>query len=132
MKTLTIFAAMSLMLNTGFAGLDIAEDIAAAIRAGNAKELSKHFNKNIDLTIPGNEGVYSQVQAEMILKDFFDKHPIKSFSILHKGTSKDGARYAIGNLITEKGSFRTYFYMKKKSDKYYIHEFSLSVEDEDK
>lgn len=109
-----------------------ADNIAVAIRTGNSKELSKHFNINIDLNIKGNEGVYSKAQAELILKDFFSKHIPKSFSIVHKGSSKDGARYAIGNLITGEGTFRTYFYMKKKSDKYYIHEFSLNIEGEDK
>jgi len=107
---------------------DIVENIALAIRSGNAKELSKNFNANIDLNIPGNEGVFSVSQAEMIIKEFFSKNPPKSFSVLHQGTSKDGARYFIGNLITDEKTFRTYFYMKKKSDRYYIHELSFSIE----
>ena len=131
MKITALLTSFLIFSSITFATLDVVDDIAIAIRSGNAKELSKYFNTNIDLNIPGNEGVYSKAQAELILKDFFAKHPLKSFSILHQGSSKDGARYAIGNLVTEKGTFRTYFYMKKKSDRYYIHEFSLSVEDED-
>lgn len=132
MKITTLITSFLIFSSMTYTTLDVVDDIAIAIRSGNAKELSKHFNTNIDLNIPGNEGVYSKAQSELILKDFFTKYPIKSFSILHKGASKDGARYAIGNLVTQKGTFRTYFYMKKKSDRYYIHEFSLSIEDEDR
>ena len=131
MKITTLLTSFLIFSSITFARPDVVDDIAIAIRSGNAKELSKYFNTNIDLNIPGNEGVYSKAQAELILKDFFSKHPLKSFSIVHQGSSKDGARYAIGNLVTEKGTFRTYFYMKKKSDRYYIHEFSLNIEDED-
>ncbi|PCH99133.1 MAG: hypothetical protein COB85_00665 [Bacteroidetes bacterium] len=107
------------------------EKIALAIRAGNAKELAKHFSKNIDLNIPGSEGVYSKTQAELIMKEFFSMYKTISFSTLHQGSSKDGAKYTIGNLKTDKGIFRLYYYMKKTSDVYYIHEFSLNEEDKD-
>ena len=115
-----------------FSDTDLSGPIEVALRAGNAKELAKLFNSNIDLNIPGNEGVYSKAQAELILKDFFSKYPPKSYTTLHKGTSSDGAMYTIGNLVTGKGTFRAYFYIKKNADKYYIHEFSLNVEENDK
>ena len=132
MKITTAITGFLLIFSITFASPDVVDDIAVAIRSGNAKELAKFFNANINLNIPENEGFYSKAQAELILKDFFSKNPLKSFTILHQGSSKDGARYAIGNMVIEKGTFRAYFYMKKESGHYYIHEFSLSEEDEDK
>jgi len=128
--------ALLTILFIGFLSLprigDLSQDIAIAIRAGNAKELSKYFNGNIDLNIPGNEGVFSKAQAELIMKDFFSKNTPKSFTVLHQGSSKDGAKYTIGSLVTEKITFRTYFYMKKKGEEYLIHELSLNSEEKDR
>ena len=134
MKAITLISILYLLFSLPGSSVWAAGDdekIALAIRAGNAKELSKYFSKNIDLNIPGSEGVFSKTQAELILKDFFSKYKTLSFNTLHQGSSKDGAKYTIGNLKTDKGSFRLYFYMKKTSDTYYIHEFSLNEEEKD-
>ena len=112
--------------------VDINEDISVALRAGNAKELTVFFNKTIDLNIPNNEGIFSKVQAELILKEFFDHYTASSFTILHQGSSKDGAKYSIGNLVTDKGMFRVYYYMKKVGESYLIFELSLNKEEKDK
>jgi len=112
-------------------GDGISHKIEIAIKAGNAHELSKLLHSSVDLNIPNNEGVYSKAQAELILKDFFSKNNPTGYKTLHQGSSKDGARYSIGNLTTEKGIYRAYFYMKKKGDTYFIHEFSLNDEKSD-
>jgi len=112
-------------------GRTTSERIEVAIRAGNAHELAKLLNSTVDLNIPDTEGVYSKAQAELILKDFFSKNNPKSYKTLHRGSSKDGARYSIGNLETENGMYRAYFYMKKNGDEYFIHEFSLNSEKND-
>jgi len=109
----------------------ISDRIEAAIKAGNAHELAKLLSSSVDLNIPGNEGVYSKAQAELILKDFFAKNNPTGYKTLHKGSSRDGALYSIGNLQTEKGIYRAYFYMKKKGEDYFIHEFSLNSEEKD-
>ena len=134
MKTVTLFSIFYIFFVlpcTNVLATGNNEKIALAIRAGNAKELSKYFSKNIDLNIPGSEGVFSKTQAELIMKDFFSKYKTLEFNTLHQGSSKDGAKYTIGNLKTDKGSFRLYFYMKKTADVYYIHEFSLSEEEKE-
>ena len=104
------------------ADLDIYEDIGAVIRSGNAKEIASYFNANVELTIKTQTSVYSKAQAELILKYFFEKNVPKSFTILHKGSSNEGTRYAIGNLTTSSNAFRTTFFVKQISGKYYIQE----------
>ena len=109
--------------------IDIYEEISNAIRSGNTKEVVKYFDANVDLTILTQEDVYSKAQAELIIKDFFTKNTPKSFTLLHKGTSKEGAMYAIGNLVTTQGStFRTYFFIKQNAGKYYIKELRFEKE----
>ena len=127
-----IIGAFLIQTSFGQTEKDISSSIEVAIKVGNAKELTKLFCNSIDLNIPGNEGVYSKAQSELILRDFFTKNNPKSYTTLHKGSSKDGAKYSIGSLITEKGTYRTYFYMKQKGDSYIIHEFSLNSEEKDR
>lgn len=108
---------------------DIYDEIAAAIRTGNAKEVSNYFSSNIDMTILTQESMYSKAQAEIVLKDFFAKNPPKSFVLIHKGTSKEGSMYAIGNMESSSGStFRTYFFIKQVSGKNLIQELRFEKE----
>ncbi|MFN6092799.1 MAG: DUF4783 domain-containing protein [Bacteroidota bacterium] len=105
-----IFAPLSLFSAPSI--VDPYEDIANAIRSGDARSVSRYFSNSVDLTLIGQEDVYSKAQAEQILKDFFNKNTPRSFSIIHRGESKDGAKYAIGNLTTSSGNYRVYYYFK--------------------
>ena len=59
-------------------GIDV---ISVAIKSGNAKEISKHFDSSISLKILNKEDVYSKAQAEIIIKDFIMKNPIKNYTL---------------------------------------------------
>ena len=117
------------MMSVGKAAFDIYDDISNAIKSGNSNAIANYFSSTVDLTILSVEDVYSKAQAEIILKDFFSKNTPKSFSILHKGTSKEGAMYGIGSLITEQGkSYRCYFYLKQNDRKFFIQELRFEKE----
>ena len=104
---------------------NVLDEIINAIKKGNSNELAKHFSNTIDLTIPGNEGTYSKNQAEMIMKDFFNKYASVSFNINNKGSSKQESQFAIGELKTNKGNFRTFFMLKEQSGKYYLQQLKI-------
>ena len=110
--------------------LDLIDDIASAIRSGNPKNISKFFIDNIDLKVIEQEDVYSKQQAEMILKDFFTKHPVKSYTIAHKSQPKGGSQYVIGALETLNGKFRTYFLIKTAGTQTLIQQFRIETENE--
>ncbi|MBK9400930.1 MAG: DUF4783 domain-containing protein [Bacteroidetes bacterium] len=130
MKSLiTILSLFLLSVNIASAELDLLDDIANALRSGEAKSVSKYFGNSVDLTIITQEEVYSKVQAEQVLRDFFSKNQPRSFTIIHKGESKEGARYAIGSLITTQGvSYRTYFYIKQQGGNAIIQELRFMKE----
>lgn len=118
--TLFLIGGFTVISNAAF---DIYDDISNAIQSGNSNVIAGYFNTTVDLTILAQEEVYSKTQAEIILKDFFSKNTPKSFSMLHKGTSKEGSMYGIGSLLTNQGgSFRVYFYLKQIGGKNYIQE----------
>jgi hypothetical protein len=108
----------------------VIDNIASAIRSGNPKNISKFFIDNIDLKIIEQENVYSKQQAEMILKDFFTKHVVKSFTIAHKSEPKNGSQYVIGTLVTANGKFRTYFLIKTIGAQTLIQQFRIEMENE--
>jgi hypothetical protein len=110
--------------------IDLIDDIASGIRTGNPANISKYFIENIDLKIIDQEDVYSKQQAEMILKNFFSKHPVKTYTIAHKSEPKNGSQYVIGTLETSNGKFRTYFLIKTTGAQTLIQQFRIEIENE--
>ncbi len=112
-----------------FTMADTFDDLLQAMRNGNAKEIVKNFNSNIELTLLDNEGIYSKLQAEQMLKNFFLKYPAKQITLQHKGASGQGAQYAIANYEAANGKFRAYIFMKDAGNGLMnIHEFRIERE----
>lgn len=108
--------------------LDVPPKIYDAMKVGNATELAKYFNSSVELVILDKEDIYSKQQAEQIVKSFFEKNKVKSFSLLHQG-GKEGAKYAICNLENTAGKvYRVYFLIKETSGNPLIHQMRIEVE----
>ena len=105
-----------------FSQADILDNVAGAVSSGNSKGISRYFDNNVEITILDKESVYSKVQAEMVLRDFFTKNPVQSFELIHRGNSGEGSAYAIGKLKTSTQVFRTYYFVKQKGTAAYIQE----------
>jgi len=91
--------------------------------------VARFFGSTVDLTIIANEEVYSKIQAEQVLKEFFAKNHPRSFKIIHKGGSKEGARYGIGSMKTNQGqTFRTYIYVKQNGKNILVQELRFMKE----
>lgn len=129
---LSIFFLLAIIQPPSVPVFDISEDVAAAIRTGNAANVAKFFSGNVDMKILDKEDVYSKAQAELILKDFFAKNPVKSFSIIHKGTSRNGDQFAIGTYETTSGKkYRSYFLLRKEgAGLLTIQQFRFETQDE--
>lgn len=130
MKTRSIIIIFTASLLSLAFSIDIIEDIASAIRSGNPKAISTHFIDNIDLKVIDQEDVYSKAQAEMILKNFFSKHSVKTYTIAHKSVQKNGSQYVIGTLETLNGKFRVYFLVKTVGNQTLIQQFKIEPENE--
>lgn len=117
------------MLTSVVARADVFSDIAAAIRSGNAKEISRYFGSSIDLKTDNKSGVYSKNQAEVVLKEFMQANSCKSFDIIHRGATEDkSSQYAIGSLITPNGTYRTYILLGNVGGQMVIQELSFEKE----
>jgi Domain of unknown function (DUF4783) len=98
------------------------EDVIAALRGGNASQLSNNFDEKIELTLPDKSDNYSKAQAQLIIKDFFGNNGVKGFDLKHKGDSPGGGHFCIGTLQTNAGNFRTNVFMKIKNGKEVVKE----------
>jgi hypothetical protein len=130
MKTKPFIVLLLLSFASFAFTLDVIDDIASAIRSGNPKNISKYFIENVDLKVIEQEDVYSKQQAEMILKDFFGKHPVKAYTVAHKSEAKSGSQYVIGTLETTNGKFRIYFLIKNTGAQTLIQQFRIETENE--
>lgn len=105
---------------------DIFAPMKDAIKTGNAKEVIKFFNANVDMNLDGEVAMYSKAQAEFVLRDFFKKHPSSDFSIVHTGSSKDGGlQFAIGRYVSNSDSFDVVIRVKDVNGTYLIHEINF-------
>jgi hypothetical protein len=100
-------------------------EVGKTLNIGDAKSLVAFFPSNIDLTIKNEEGIYTKIQAEQILKKFFTAHPVVKYTVVHVGSAKDGSSFEIGKLQTQSGTYRTYFLLKGKGDNQKIHQFRI-------
>lgn len=121
-RLVTFLLATSVILLSSFAlqNSDI-DKVIGALRSGNAAELSKHFDDNVELTMPDKSDNYSKAQAQLIIKDFFSNNGVKGFDLKHKGDSP-GGHFCIGTLQTNAGNFRTNVFMKAKNGKEVVKE----------
>ncbi len=130
MKTLTVY--LLVFFHPLFADpfVDVSDDVINAVRQGNASAIAAYFNDKIDLKILDQEEVYSKNQAESILKDFFGKHKVKSFTPSHSSANKSSNQFVVGSLDTANGKFRVSFLIKKFDEKYLISQFRIEKENE--
>ncbi len=91
---------------------DIVDDLALNFKNGNSKEIAKNFASSVELIMIDQEDVYSKVQAEQILKDFFVKNPPLKTTIIHRVNTNPSWRLSILSLATKTGKFRVTITMK--------------------
>ena len=104
---------------------DVIDDIASCIKGGNTKELSKYFSSTVSMTLLNDEGIYSRVQAEIILRDFFGKNTPTSVKIAHRLDSNPNFRYVVLNLETPKDTFRVSYKLTNNDNAFQVTEFRV-------
>jgi hypothetical protein len=109
-------------------GQDIFAPIRDVIKTGNAREMVKIFAASVDMNLDGQSNTYGKTQAEFVLREFFKKHPITDFSIIHTGSSKGGRQYAIGRYLSKNESYNVLIRVSEEQGVYLIHEMNFVKE----
>jgi len=116
-------------INTTQNASEVIKKVSAALQKGDSQELSKYFTKTVELEILGEENFYSISQAEILLKDFFERSSPTKFTINHQGV-KEASSFAIGTLTVKNGNLRVSFFMKTENNQTLIHQFRIEQNDE--
>lgn len=104
---------------------EIGNEIANAIRSGNSKEVSKHFSSSVNLTLLNHEGMYSSVQAEIILRDFFNKNTPTEMKNIKSMDSNPTFRYYVLQLHTQSNQFRVSYKLVSDNNTFKISELRI-------
>jgi len=112
--------ALFIVLLTALSGISVFanpphSEIVQGFESGDARAVSKHFNRTVELIFSDKSGVYAKAQAEQILKSFFTNNAPASGKFNYKhlhGSNRDNVQYYIGELLTGKGMYRITIYMK--------------------
>ena len=124
-----LFLGIFVIIIALFSNNPIPDALTTAFKKGDANQISNFFGNSVDLTIPENEGVYSKIQAKLILKTFFLKNQPSDFKVLHNGDSKNSSHYCIGSLKTNKGNYRTYLLYNQKDGNITILELKIESDE---
>jgi Domain of unknown function (DUF4783) len=125
---IVFFVALVLFSFSGKAQTEIFNPVRDAIKTGNAKEVVKYFNQSVDINLEGTVNTHSKAQAEFVLRDFFKKHPITEFKIVHTGSSKGGLQFAIGKYISSGEIFNVLMRVREVGTSYLVHEISFTTD----
>lgn len=107
---------------------DPIDTITSALRNGNSQVIASFFDKSLELTLLDKEGDFSASQAELMLKDFFQKNTPKSFQVVHKGSNKTTS-FAICSMTTSSGrKLRISFHLQQSGGKATLQEISIQDE----
>lgn len=125
-RKMGLAGVMCFVMAAGFANInDVIDDIASCVRGGNTKELSKYFSSTVSMTLLNDEGIYSRVQAEIILRDFFSKNPPTGVKVAHRLDSNPNFRYVVLNLETSKDAFRVSYKLTNNDNTFQVTEFRV-------
>lgn len=106
----------------------VIDSIGNLIITSNTQQLCNFIDENVDITLIDEDQTYSKYQAKQVLDEFFKKHNILSFEVLHKGSSGNNSEFAIAYINTDKTLFRAYILINKIENFYKLIELRFEEE----
>ncbi|OGS82174.1 MAG: hypothetical protein A2724_18430 [Fluviicola sp. RIFCSPHIGHO2_01_FULL_43_53] len=112
-------------LNIGSDAIPYAS-IESAFASGDASKIVSYGKDRMIVNVIEKEGVYSQIQAEQVLKEFFGKKPASSFKFTFKGKETDDGCFAIGTYVVSKTeNYRVTIKWKKSGSDFKIESIAI-------
>ncbi|MCK4569530.1 MAG: DUF4783 domain-containing protein [Bacteroidales bacterium] len=125
---LVIQAGVIIGLSSSVSAQETSELVNKALKAGDATELSTHFNSTLDISLPDTDQTMSKSHATQVMKSFFKENPPKSYAVNHIGSSREATKYIIGTYVSGNKSFKTYILLKETEGKYLIVQLQFEKE----
>lgn len=100
-------------------------ELETAFNSGNASSIAHMGKEKMLISILDKEAVYSQSQATLVLKDFFNKKPATSFKFNFKGKESADGSFAIGIYTSKTESYRVSIHFKKMGNDFKIERLTI-------
>jgi hypothetical protein len=128
LKKSVLLVKFTLLLFTVHAQSSVSplEDMVNAIKNNRVSDMVKYFDSYVPITINYTQSMYSHNQAEIVLKDFFDKNVPKNFNVLENGAPDNTSKFLIGNFDSQTETYNVYILMKLKNNVYLVQELRLN------
>lgn len=105
------------------------EDIVYLLRNNKIEDMTRLFDNFVPVSINNNASNYSRNQAGLVVKDFFDKNPIRDFNVMDSGTPGPNSKSMIATFRSNSGKYTLYLSIKQKDgNNYVIKEIKISKE----
>ena len=103
--------------------------MANAIKSARVSDMVKYFDNFVPITINNSQTVYSHNQAEVVLRDFFEKNVPRDFTVMDNGSPDRTSKFLIGTLTDAKSvKYSVYILMKFKDGNYILQELRMNKE----
>ncbi len=120
----TLLSILMFNLNIGSEAIPYAS-IESAFASGDASKIVGYGKERMIVNVVEKEGVYSQIQAEQVLKEFFGKKPASSFKFTFKGKETDDGCFAIGAYVSKSENYRVTIKWKKSGSEFKIESIAI-------
>jgi hypothetical protein len=104
---------------------DICSEVNRNIMAGDAQQLSKYLAPMVEMSVLGNDGYFSRIQAVSILSEFFKNNPPKDFTVKQGGSASENTKFSIGTYTSSGGVFKVYYVVKREQDNEFIYKLTI-------
>lgn|GEM_PF-674200 len=128
-KNLLIFllTVSSLAVQAQFAKNPMKE-VVSSFKLNHLQDISRYMDDYISVTLNNNQSLYSKNQAEIIIKDFFDKNAASEFSVINDGSEEKNTKFALLSFESNREKYSLYILLKEKDNSYIIQEIRINPE----
>ncbi len=123
--TLTLIACCLFGLVSFSQALDN-NQVATAMKTGNATEIAQHFSSRVEISILGESINYSREAAEKKLFEFFDQNQAEDYQQLEE-EAESKVDHVVGLLTTESGEYKVSYYLITTHEKHQINHLIISA-----
>ncbi|GIV28503.1 MAG: hypothetical protein KatS3mg027_2317 [Bacteroidia bacterium] len=96
-----------------FTLVDVSDEIISALKYGKHQEIYKYFDDKVIIKILEKEDLLSKEQCSANLSVFFEKNPIKSFSLVQNTQLSSTAQFIYGIIDTGNNKYKISILIKK-------------------
>ena len=100
------------------------EGVVGAFRSGKAEHLRSCLEEKVEFIVDNTTQAQEKGRVIAEMQRFFQDKNVRDFQVNHEGVRQESG-FLIGTLNTVKGSFRVQCFLKKKENKFLIHQIRI-------